>query len=80
MLNDYVIDQTMFDCGEIISYAVVMRRELVKAMKDTTDLADSVCEIMDDFLPAIMSTAMHANNEHQEATRSIIDHKCEGNL
>jgi len=80
MLNDYVIDQAMFDCGEIISYAMVMRRELIKAMKDTTDLADSVCEIMDDYLPAIMSTAMKINAEHQEDMKNLLEHKCEGNL
>jgi hypothetical protein len=70
----------MFDCGEIISYAVVMRRELVKAMgEDVNNLADSVCEIMDDYLPAIMSNAMKINAENQDNLREYLDHQCEGN-
>lgn len=83
MLNDYVIDQTMFDLGEIISYAVVMRRELVMAMKKSkdcdADLADSVGEIMDDYLPAIISNAMKINAEHQEDMKAVLNHQCEGN-
>jgi|APSaa5957512535_1039671.scaffolds.fasta_scaffold566390_1 hypothetical protein len=72
--NDYVLDQVSFDMANIVKLAVTMREELVKAMQKgrETDgwLEDSVCEIMDDYLPAIMSDAMHANQEHQGFMRS----------